>query len=977
MSTRKLSPGVLSILLLPLACIVWPVEGRPAERETNFKRGDATGEGEIDLGDALFILRFLYQSGPAPSCADAADANDDGQVAMADGLQLLNYLFLGGVQPAVPFTACGPDGTADALDCIEQEGCPQPPTRRALHETPILRAGPGDEPPAGEEPLAVDGSPEHPAARLSSKESRALPRPRIHGGGGSDGQPVALGQLVSGEITSHSQVDAFTFSATAGQWIVADRLASSNSAGLSWRIEDSWGRVVAGDPVAFRDLGPVQLLGGSYTLSVLPEGSGKGTYEFRIVEAAPEERAVSAGDTVNGEIDPEHPGQRDIYIVSSPASQSLYLDLLSPGNSNLRWQLEDSLGRVLIPSRELANFGPTALLGGEYRLSVEGPLSGNDLLVAPYSFRLVGLAAPEPRPIALGETVTGALSQPGEIDLFSLSIPPGQLIFLDQIASSSVGALNWELLDRLGRAVLARTGNLADVAPPPLMGGDYLLRILGEGDITASYEFRVADANPAAASVAIGSEVADAIPADRPGQVRTYEFTADPGRRVTVELLETSNLGGLNWRLDDAYGLAALPRTNSLLTAGPVTLAGGLHRVSVLGEGSQTGSYRFRIRDDGLEAYTPAGDPALIGSEVAGAIPAPGGSASYLFTAAPVQRVFLDLVEGHADLDWSLINPVGRRIELKRANSPDLLSDLGPYPLAGGVYTILLQARTATAAPPFRFRIADAPVIERDAIVGNTLAGDFAGAAGSVHRYRFAVLEGQRIFLDRLNPTNRLDWRLVDPAGAAVFALASADDANSDRGPFPLASGTYSLELDPQAGFEPTYELRILAVEETEVPVALGQVIAGSFAGQAGSTRSFLVEAEAGNRLYFDRITLSSRLNWSLIDPAGQPVFGPAEADAASSDQGPFALAPGSYRLVVDPFAGFEPAYDFRIYRCRECRHAAFLRRPPEWPSSAGRHGGVHVRSRRRPTLLLRPTRRRRGTTLVALRRAWRSGLPR
>lgn len=90
------------------------------EKEPNkgpiFQRGDASADGSVDISDALTGLRHLFLGG-ALTCRKAADTDDNGSLEMADSLFLLNHLFRGGDAPPAPFDSCGPDSTADSLDC--------------------------------------------------------------------------------------------------------------------------------------------------------------------------------------------------------------------------------------------------------------------------------------------------------------------------------------------------------------------------------------------------------------------------------------------------------------------------------------------------------------------------------------------------------------------------------------------------------------------------------------------------------------------------------------------------------------------------------------------------------------------------------------------------------------------------------------------------------------------------------------------
>ena len=78
----------------------------------------------MNLTDAVFILRALFQGGPQPTCGDAADADDSGGLNISDPIYLLQHLFQGQAAPPPPGpAACGPDPTADDLACAGAAGC--------------------------------------------------------------------------------------------------------------------------------------------------------------------------------------------------------------------------------------------------------------------------------------------------------------------------------------------------------------------------------------------------------------------------------------------------------------------------------------------------------------------------------------------------------------------------------------------------------------------------------------------------------------------------------------------------------------------------------------------------------------------------------------------------------------------------------------------------------------------------------------
>ena len=93
-----------------------------------FRRGDADANGTFNgLVDGLFILNFQFVPGsPPPPCMRAADFDDDGAVnGLVDALGTLNFQFIMGSPPPPPGPLdCGPDPTADTLNCVDYPNCP-------------------------------------------------------------------------------------------------------------------------------------------------------------------------------------------------------------------------------------------------------------------------------------------------------------------------------------------------------------------------------------------------------------------------------------------------------------------------------------------------------------------------------------------------------------------------------------------------------------------------------------------------------------------------------------------------------------------------------------------------------------------------------------------------------------------------------------------------------------------------------------
>jgi len=60
---------------------------------------DANGDGVVNVGDAVYIINYIFKGGNAPDPVCSADANGDGVVNVGDAVYIINYIFKGGSNP--------------------------------------------------------------------------------------------------------------------------------------------------------------------------------------------------------------------------------------------------------------------------------------------------------------------------------------------------------------------------------------------------------------------------------------------------------------------------------------------------------------------------------------------------------------------------------------------------------------------------------------------------------------------------------------------------------------------------------------------------------------------------------------------------------------------------------------------------------------------------------------------------------------
>lgn len=111
-------------LRVVLVALTLTLISAPAFAQWTFIRGDANGDGSVNIADAIATLEHLFNNGASP-CMDAMDVNDDGSKNIADAVALLDELFGGAPGSIPPPNVCGTDPTADMLDCAGPlAGCP-------------------------------------------------------------------------------------------------------------------------------------------------------------------------------------------------------------------------------------------------------------------------------------------------------------------------------------------------------------------------------------------------------------------------------------------------------------------------------------------------------------------------------------------------------------------------------------------------------------------------------------------------------------------------------------------------------------------------------------------------------------------------------------------------------------------------------------------------------------------------------------
>ena len=63
------------------------------------KPGDANNDNAANVGDAVYIINYIFKGGPVPPCKCEGDANGDDAINVGDAVYNVNYVFKGGPPP--------------------------------------------------------------------------------------------------------------------------------------------------------------------------------------------------------------------------------------------------------------------------------------------------------------------------------------------------------------------------------------------------------------------------------------------------------------------------------------------------------------------------------------------------------------------------------------------------------------------------------------------------------------------------------------------------------------------------------------------------------------------------------------------------------------------------------------------------------------------------------------------------------------
>jgi hypothetical protein len=79
------------IYFFPVLCLL--CLGAVSNAMADIIPGDANSDGMANIGDAVFLINYIFRAGSAPENQSAADVNNDCDINLGDAVMIINYVF--------------------------------------------------------------------------------------------------------------------------------------------------------------------------------------------------------------------------------------------------------------------------------------------------------------------------------------------------------------------------------------------------------------------------------------------------------------------------------------------------------------------------------------------------------------------------------------------------------------------------------------------------------------------------------------------------------------------------------------------------------------------------------------------------------------------------------------------------------------------------------------------------------------------
>ena len=677
---------------------------------------------------------------------------------------------------------------------------------------------------------------------------------------------------------------AYQFTGAVGQKLWFDSISATNTT-YNARIFNASGRQISSG----QDIGLLTLdADGQYYAVIESSGTTKNTINFKLLDAvnAPVldlDTEIAGSSGASGK-------KTQVYTFNGNVGQRIYVNeraRVSDGN----YYLYDRAGKLVQSSRLNSGHEYYELVtDGNYTLVVSGDRTANN----DYTVNIVSSEVTE-TDYTIGDVVTAEISEPGNENVYNFTGTFGQQLWFDALSPS---AINARLFAPSGKTVWSQNAGSDKVIVNLEETGTYRLVFDGSSRTVGAYSFRMLDMAEVATDIDLDTVIAGNF-GDSTRETQIYRFSGSKGQPLYFN--RTVGYSSNRYSVYDLNGT----RISS----------DGLNRDIELNELPRDGEYYLVLEGRGysgtrndysLEIVTPeiTTTPYTLGTVVETEIGEAGEKDYYTFSATKGQNLLFDGLGAFSNVSFKLFAPSGRNVLNGGLNGADYWDSLDET----GEYTLEIDGSGETTTA-YSFRLSDYQEIATGIELDTVITGDFGDSKRETDVYSFEGNEGQDLYFDRTVGYSSNYWKIYDEQNNLV---SSRTQLSRD---FELAlprTGRYTLHLSGYGNNSSNYSFQIVTPELITTPYTIGDTIVNNIS-EAGERDTYTFTGEEGQRLLFDSLQSASGVNWQLLSPSGERVFGTQSSYALSSDRTQLLTETGTYILTVDGSGDAVEDYGFRI----------------------------------------------------------------
>ena len=628
---------------------------------------------------------------------------------------------------------------------------------------------------------------------------------------------------------------------------------------------------------------------------------------------------IQIGDVVSGTV--EAGGELVELHFEGTTGQTLFIDSQSISGGRLVIELIAPDNSVLLTDSSsftnLLDNGPFELTQtGNFKLTIRNASSSG---TASYRLLFADVPPTVTQSIQIDESVSTTFTTPGEIQQFEFFATADQRITF-AANSLSGGFVNLSLTAPDGSTVFTDGSQFAgnqllnsriDLSET----GIYTFTVDPSGDDVPNLTFEFYDVVPDnVQSIDRGVTISDQI--DGPYSRDIFEFDAIAGEETLV-LFEAVAGGALSWALDrpDGTRVSGSLTSNRLIDLDSSVLGlsqTGTYRFTVLGSGSGTPSYEFRLFD----IPAPEVSQLVLGQETSGQISTAGARNILEFDASAGQQLYVDFLAASDNTSFEILAPDGSRVT--RTLAEFVVNNLNRTGIdldQTGTYQMVLRGDNLNA-PAYRFVADFVPAADVFNLELGQKAEGRIEVLPSVDRWLFDAEAGQSVYIDwqaivsSPGDTTVL-YQLIAPDGEVLTTGRDFILNSLDRGPISLdQTGQYTFQVSGTFGDTPDFYQFGIYDASTPTPVTIGfNTPISNDVDRPGQAQVYEFVANAGQTFTLDQLNNPSGVEFTLLDPSGNSLF----VDRTTDQTIDSLTQSGTYTLVANLDGDNQGGYSFRL----------------------------------------------------------------